>query len=71
MIFGFVARRVCLNHADKLCACSPSHHRLRYRYTLDALLDMITRLKESHADFELWVRRAKQAFDYRDDQRLG
>jgi len=64
-------RLVCLHHADKLCRCSSSQHRLRYRYTLDELLTHIGRLKHSLQDFEDWARRAKTALDAKDELRLG
>jgi len=62
---------VCLHHADKLCQCPSSQHRLRYRYTLDELLTLIGRLKQSLQDFEDWARRAKSALDAKDESRLG
>lgn len=34
-------------------------------------MDMLIRLKESHADFELWSRRAKQVLAADSDHRLG
>jgi len=64
------SKRACLHHAKQLCLCPPSKRCLRYRYTLDELLDLISRIKESHADFELWARRAKQALDACNCQRL-
>jgi len=62
---------VCLHHSHKLCQCAPKQRCLRYRYTLDELLDFLSRLKDSHTDFEMWARRAKQAFDAPIGQRLG
>ena len=62
---------MCLHHADKLCHCPASQHRLRYRYTLDELLTLIGRLKQSLQDFEDWARRAKSALDAKDESRLG
>jgi len=62
---------VCLHHADRLCQCPASQHRLRYRYTLDELLTYIGRLKHSLQDFEDWARRAKFALDAKDELRLG
>ena len=66
-----IARRVCLHHSKDLCQCSPKQRCLRYRYTLDELLDMLSRLKDAHTNFEQWARRAKQALDARDAERLG
>jgi hypothetical protein len=34
-------------------------------------MDMLVRLKESHVDFELWSRRAKQVLIAQNDHRLG
>ncbi|CAH0731719.1 unnamed protein product, partial [Brenthis ino] len=54
---------VCLRHHDRLCACPPRHHRLRYRYTLDELPAMLEKLKRKSEQFREWAEAVQNALD--------
>ena len=52
-----------MQHLDKLCACAPSRHCLRYRYTLDELPAMLHRLKVRAESFDNWAFKVKAALE--------
>ncbi|XP_006815984.1 LOW QUALITY PROTEIN: lysine-specific demethylase 5A [Saccoglossus kowalevskii] len=54
---------VCIHHVERLCACHPTKHCLRYRYTLDELPAMLHRLKVRAESFDNWANRVKQALE--------
>eukprot|EP00106_Octopus_bimaculoides_P001838 XP_014769280.1 PREDICTED: lysine-specific demethylase 5A-like [Octopus bimaculoides] len=51
---------MCIHHVEYLCDCHPSHHCLRYRYTLDELPAMLHRIKVRAECFDTWRTRAMQ-----------
>ncbi|XP_077979102.1 lysine-specific demethylase 5A-like [Glandiceps talaboti] len=61
---------VCIHHVDYLCACHPSKHCLRYRYTLDELPAMLHRLKIRAESFDNWANRARHALEASQDSKL-
>ena len=64
-------RIVCLRHADKLCSCPPSKYCLRYRYTLDEIPAMLSRLKERAECYEIWHKNVEKALEATDDNKVG
>ncbi|XP_076448659.1 lysine-specific demethylase 5A-like [Babylonia areolata] len=56
-------RVVCLHHAEMLCSCPPSRHCLRYRYTLDELPPMLSRLKTRAEAFDKWNMSVNKALE--------
>ncbi|XP_060607947.1 lysine-specific demethylase 5A-like isoform X1 [Ruditapes philippinarum] len=63
-------RIVCLRHADKLCSCPPSKYCLRYRYTLDEIPAMLSRLKERAECYEIWHKSVEKALEATDDNKV-
>jgi len=61
VIIWCVGRVVCISHSDDLCTCSPSRHCLRYRYTLNDLLSLLSQLKDNISAFSGWSARVKAA----------
>ncbi|XP_047540881.1 lysine-specific demethylase lid [Vanessa atalanta] len=53
----------CLRHHDRLCACAPAAHKLRYRYTLDELPAMLEKLKRKSEQFREWAEAVQNALD--------
>lgn len=54
---------MCIHHVEYLCGCHPSHHCLRYRYTLDELPAMLHRIKVRAECFDNWRTQAKRALE--------
>ncbi|KAL8614742.1 hypothetical protein ACOMHN_055300 [Nucella lapillus] len=63
-------RVVCLHHAEQLCSCPASRHCLRYRYTLDELPPMLSRLKTRAEAFDRWNVKVNNALDAIGDNKL-
>lgn len=57
---------VCLRHYECLCKCPPERHTLRYRYTLDELPTMLTKVGEKAKVYETWVKTVTTALDQTD-----
>ncbi|XP_050678384.1 lysine-specific demethylase lid [Leptidea sinapis] len=53
----------CLRHFHQLCACPPTGHKLRYRYTLDELPAMLDKLKRKSEQFREWAEAVQNALD--------
>jgi histone demethylase JARID1 len=45
---------VCLEHADSLCACTPSDRTLRMRFSDDRLTTILARVADKHSSPSLW-----------------
>lgn len=67
----FTARIVCLYHAEELCSCPPSKYCLRYRYTLDEIPAMLSRLKDRAECYEIWHKKVEESLDATDENKVG
>lgn len=56
-------KQVCLRHFLELCACPPRLHVLKYRYTLDELHIMLTKLKNKAESLDKWFLGVRKALD--------
>jgi histone demethylase JARID1 len=62
---------VCIQHSDELCSCPASRHCLRYRYTLNELIGLLTRLKDTITKFDMWSARVRSICESENGKRHG
>eukprot|EP00117_Sycon_ciliatum_P035340 scpid10968/ scgid26813/ Lysine-specific demethylase 5A; Histone demethylase JARID1A; Jumonji/ARID domain-containing protein 1A; Retinoblastoma-binding protein 2 len=60
---------VCLDHADKLCACPVTKNCLRFRYTLSELPAMLLEVENRAQGFTTWEYRVRTALKSDGDNR--
>lgn len=61
---------VCIAHAQDLCGCSPSKMCLRYRYTLEELNVILSRLNNRAHSHDIWSQKASSALTVANDFKL-
>ncbi|CAJ0934566.1 unnamed protein product [Ranitomeya imitator] len=61
---------VCLYHIEDLCQCPPARQYLRYRYTLDELPAMLSKLKIRGESFDTWANKVRRALELQNGTKI-